>query len=162
MRPVPEAACLSLIHGFEGKDGTWEHTRAQDPGGLWEIGWSHRLSGGEDPLWNVTIDTQGKADALALSDLAVAALGVQHGIGDVMTAELTEGQYAALIDFTYNLGVAQFVNSTLCRLVREGNLTRAPDEFGKWVYGTVDGKHVVLDGLVRRRKAELVVWNTTV
>ena len=74
MRPVPAAPCLALIHAFEGSNGSFEPNRVQDPGGLWEIGWSHKLLGQSDPLWDVTI-TRAEADALALEDLGIAAAG---------------------------------------------------------------------------------------
>lgn len=161
MRAIPQKPCLSLVHGFEGSAGTWERTRTQDPGGLWEIGWSHRLTGPDDPLWNHTIASQGEADTLALSDLGIAAQGVCDALGDVVDI-LTDNQYAALIDFTYNEGVAAFTGSQLCRLVKEGNMTLAYAQFPVWDKGHVGGVLVTEPGLLRRRKAEQFVWNSPV
>lgn len=157
MRPVPDKPCMALIHAFEGKDGQHEATRTQDPGGLWEIGWSHRLSSPDDPLWDATL-TRGDADTLALADLTDAAAELCTDVGDTPIGDLNDGQYAALIDFVYNEGIGQFKTSHLRALVAGGNLTLAYDEFPRWVYGTVDGQHVVLQGLVRRRAAEQDIW----
>lgn len=150
---------MALIHAFEGKAGQHEATRAQDPGGLWEIGWSHRLSGPEDPLWDKTLDRT-DADALAMQDLNDAAAELWAELGARAIADLNDGQWAALIDFVYNVGIANFKASTLRDLVYGGNLTKAYFEFPKWKYGTVNGEHVVLQGLVRRRAAEQDVWRT--
>ncbi len=153
MRPIP-LACLPLIHEFEGKAGTFEATRAQDPVGNWEIGFSHRLNGSEDPLWNATID-ETQADDLAMRDLATAATAVCQFLGPVADT-LTDNQYAALIDFTYNEGAAHFASSTLCRLTKASDFAAAADEFGRWVYS----EGVSLPGLIRRRAAEKALWLT--
>lgn len=179
MRPVPQQLCLGLLHAFEGKDGKFEATRAQDPGGLWEIGWSHRLTGVLDPLWNATLDAV-HSDILALKDLTDAAGGLCAALSanvqgpTVWDADaqkmvpgpavpvyqtLTEGQYGALIDFTYNVGVATFRASTLCHYINTQNMTLAPGQFGLWVHGKVNGIETVLPGLVRRRAAEVAAWN---
>lgn len=159
MRPVPAAPCLALIHAFEGSNGSFEPNRVQDPGGLWEIGWSHKLLGQSDPLWDVTI-TRAEADALALEDLGKAAAGVCLALGPVVD-ELTDGQYAVCLDFAYNEGVGRFCGSTFCHYIVIGNMALAPLELPKWVYGHVDGVEQVLPGLVRRRQAELDVWKTS-
>lgn len=157
MRPIPTEPCLGLIHQFEGRAGKFEPRRTMDPAGNWEIGWSHKLAGDADPLWIATLDAE-QADNLALADLAAAASGVCDAVGQ-MADQLTDGQYAALIDFAYNVGVAAFAGSTLCHMVRMGNLARAPAEFGKWVYAHVNGRPVLEPGLVRRRQAEMAVFN---
>lgn len=159
MRPVPVQPCMGLIHAYEGKNGTFEATRQTDPGGLPEIGWSHALSGPSDPRWDATLTLE-EADALALEDLNIYAARIADTLGDALNS-LTDGQFAAVLDFTYNLGPAAFANSTLCRLILAGNLTMAVLEFPKWVFGTIDGRKVPLPGLVRRRAAEVAVWNTT-
>lgn len=146
-----------MIHQFEGDAGQPRTRRAQDPAGNWEIGWGHKLTGPDDPLWDRILGTLQECDALAIQDLTVFAGHVCATLGSAVT-DLTDGQYAALIDFTYNEGPGAFAGSTLARLVRQGNLTLAPGEFQKWVYATVDGKLVKLDGLVRRRAAELYAW----
>lgn len=151
---------MGLIKAFEGKDGKFEATRAQDPGGLWEIGWSHKLAGMFDPLWNCNF-SPADANDLALKDLDAVAAGVCKIIPAVV-GSLTEGQYAAILDFAYNEGVGRFAGSTLCHFVKTGNLTLVPGQFGLWVYGHVNGVATELPGLVRRRAAEKAVWLTDV
>lgn len=160
MRPVPAAPCLGLIHEFEkGPNGSFAATRYLDPAGYPTIGWGHKLSGIFDPLYEKTL-TPAEADALALQDLAAAAQGVCNAIPSV-AGSLTEGQYAALIDFVFNLGAGAFAGSTMCHYINTGNMALAPLQFGLWVHGRVNGVEQVLPGLVRRRAAEKAVWNTT-
>jgi lysozyme len=78
-----------------------------------------------------------------------------------VVGSLTDGQYAALIDFVFNVGAGAFNGSTLCHYIRTGNMVLAPGQFGLWVHGRVNGQEVVLPGLVRRRAAEVAVWNTS-
>ncbi len=154
MRPIP-LACLPLIHQFEGLVANqFEPTRTLDPTGHPEIGWGHRLTGPEDPLWNATVD-ETQADDLAMRDLATAATAVCNFLGPVADT-LTDNQYAALIDFTYNEGAGHFASSTLCRLTKASDFAAAADEFGRWVYS----EGVSLPGLIRRRAAEKALWLT--
>jgi len=63
---------------------------------------------------------------------------------------LTQSQFDALVDFTYNVGLFNFQHSTLLRLINAGNLQAAANEFEKWDH--VNGKEVA--GLLRRRLEE--------
>lgn len=60
---------------------------------------------------------------------------------------------AALIDFTFNLGVGRLKGSTLRRKVNAGDWEAVPAELRKWVLGS--GKK--LPGLVKRREAEIAL-----
>ena len=157
MRPVP-AACLPLIHQFEGNNGTFEPIRAYDPAGNPEIGWSHKLSGPADPLWFAALDAD-QADALAMEDLTKAASGVCNILGPSVSP-LTANQYAALIDFTYECGLGAFAGSTLCHFVKTGRLDLVPDQLGLWIHARVAGIETVMEGMVRRRAAEVELWRT--
>lgn len=148
---------MSIIRQFEGSNGTFEATRTQDPGGLWEIGWSHRISA-NDPLWDATIG-EDEANALAEADLNEAAADVCDELGASVDS-LTDPQYAAIIDFCYNEGGGQFHSSTLLRVLKADNLSSVPTQLERWVYGRDrDGNVVKLNGLVRRRAAEVALWN---
>lgn len=63
---------------------------------------------------------------------------------------LTVNQEAALTSFAFNLGTGSLRSSTLLRLLSEGDITGAADQFGRWVYA--GGK--VWPGLVNRRSRE--------
>lgn len=57
---------------------------------------------------------------------------------------------AALISFTYNVGVANFKSSTLLEKLNKGDTIGACNELPRWVYA----KGIKLNGLVKRREAE--------
>jgi lysozyme len=60
---------------------------------------------------------------------------------------------AAIIDFTFNLGVGRLKGSTLRRKVNAGDWEAVPAELRKWTRG--GGR--VLRGLVIRREAEIAL-----
>lgn len=51
---------------------------------------------------------------------------------DMVKVPITQGQYNALTDFGYNLGLANLRNSTLLRKVNAGDNAGAALEFAKW------------------------------
>lgn len=67
-------------------------------------------------------------------------------------------QLSALVHFSYNVGQGALARSTLLKRVNAGDFAGAEKEFGKWVYGTVNGKKVVLPGLVTRRQHEAAMF----
>ena len=62
----------------------------------------------------------------------------------------TDGRIAALVDFSYNLGLGAYRGSTLRKRVLAGDWPAVRVELSRWVRG--GGK--VLPGLVKRRAAE--------
>lgn len=80
------------------------------------------------------------------ADLDVAAKGVQR----VTKHDLTQGQFDALVSFTFNVGTTAYAKSTLLRKLNAGDCYGAAAEFDRWVYA--DGKR--LRGLVTRRAVE--------
>ncbi|MGE4335348.1 MAG: lysozyme [Pigmentiphaga sp.] len=67
---------------------------------------------------------------------------------------LTQGQFDALVSFTYNLGAANLSNSTLLRLLNAGIYADAALQFPRW--NKAGGQ--VLAGLSRRRAAERALF----
>lgn len=65
-------------------------------------------------------------------------------------AQATPGQFAAMIDFTFNVGGSRLAASTLRKRVNAGAWGEVPAELRKWTRG--GGR--VLRGLVVRREAE--------
>ena len=83
------------------------------------------------------------ADTWVQEDIAGAELAVNHCVG----VKLTQHQFDALVDFTFNVGQGNLRTSTLLRLVNWEQYPQADLEFAKWVNG---GGHR-LPGLVARR-----------
>ncbi len=67
---------------------------------------------------------------------------------------LEDGQFAALVSFSFNLGSGALAASTLLRRVNAERHEEAAAEFGRWVHA--GGRR--LAGLVRRRKAEAEIY----
>jgi len=63
---------------------------------------------------------------------------------------LTDGQFDALVSFTYNLGSGALQRSTLRRVINRKNHQNVPAQLMRWVWA--GGRK--LRGLVRRREAE--------
>ncbi|MBY4725720.1 MULTISPECIES: lysozyme [Burkholderia] len=145
---------LQLTEQFEG----CRLTAYQDSVGVWTIGYGHT---GPDVYRGLTI-TQERAEQLLLQDVAKAAAAVNRLVtldraGDADTdglPDLTQDEFDALVDFTFNLGAGRLANSTLLKKLNAGDIEGAAAEFPKWVYA--GGK--VLAGLVKRRDAERALF----
>ena len=116
------------------------------PAGIWTIGYGHTK--------NVTSGmkiTQVEADNFIKSDILPIEMFLNK-----LKINLKQGQYDALIDFMFNLGISKFTNSTLYKLIKAGSSDEEIcNEFMKWVH---IGKKT-LPGLVKRRKWECEQWN---
>jgi len=115
------------------------------PAGVPTIGVGHTQ--GVKMGQTITIE---QAESLLKGDL----LPVENYLNS-LPHSFTQGQFDALADFAFNLGVSKLSHSTLLKLVLQGerdNLIQA--EFTKWVY--VGGKK--LQGLINRRNWEATRW----
>ncbi len=75
---------------------------------------------------------------------------VEQQVLDLNVAQ-TQGQFDALVSFTFNLGIGRLKSSTLLKAIREGGSKNAiKKEFKRWVYA--GGKK--LRGLELRREWE--------
>jgi lysozyme len=139
------SAGLDLTEQFEG----CRLTAYQDQVGVWTIGYGHT---GADVKQGLTI-TQDQASILLASDLAWAVTCVNKSV----TAAISQNQFDALVDFVFNLGCANFCQSTLLRKVNGGQFADAAKEFMRW--NRAGGK--VVAGLTRRRQAEADLFSGT-
>ncbi len=78
----------------------------------------------------------------------------ERGVMTLVDVDLTDGQYAALCDFVFNVGIGNFRNSTLRKRVNAGDHDRVPFEFRRWVFA--GGKK--LPGLQTRREKEVALY----
>jgi len=78
----------------------------------------------------------------------------ESGVMMLVEAELTDGQYAALCDFVFNVGIGNFRKSTLRKRVNERAYDRIPFEFRRWVFA--GGKK--LPGLETRREKQIALF----
>lgn len=98
---------------------------------------------------NDTIDELG-AFLLLDADMKYAARMIES----LVKVPLSIGEFAALIDFTFNLGAGWLQRSTLLKYLNAGKYENAKQELKKFVYqgGTK------LNGLVIRRDFERRLW----
>jgi lysozyme len=94
--------------------------------------------------------TQEEADQWLLDDVAEAANAVNLYVKPGVTQE----EFDALVDFTFNVGITAFRTSTLLAKFNDNDVQGAIDEFEKW--DMAGGKHVA--GLLRRRNAERALF----
>ena len=128
----------------------------KDGGGVTTIGWGHT---GPDVHMGMII-AQETADALFNADLAK----FERDVNSLVTVPLTQGQFDALVSFAYNCGsdidedkrAEGFGDSTLLRLLNEGDYQGAANEFPKW--NKDNGK--VIAGLTRRRLMEAALFGS--
>ena len=74
----------------------------------------------------------------------------EDAVNRLVKVALTQNQYDALVDFTFNLGAGNLGKSTLLRLLNKGQYNDASQEFKNW--NRAGG--FVRAGLARRRLAE--------
>lgn len=83
---------------------------------------------------------------------------LEQEIQTLVKVPLNENQLAALLSFSYNLGIGAFGGSTMLCLINKGQFSEAANEFHKWVYA---GKRI-LPGLIKRRAAEKTLFLTPI
>jgi len=137
-------AGLQLLKSLEG----CSHEAYPDPpgGSSWSIGYGHN-SPDVGPGQRIS---QQQADTWLLQDVAKAAAAVDQLLTGVA---LSPQQRDALISFCFNVGAGALASSTLRRRLRAGEPVALvlQGELPRWCHGP----HGPLDGLRRRRAAEL-------
>ncbi len=118
------------------------------PAGFKTIGYGHTLSI-NDALNNISEE---EAENLLQQDIANA----QNSVFRNIKATLTQGQFDALTSFTFNLGAAALQRSTLRQKINRSEHHEVPKEFMRWIYAS----GVILPGLIRRRQAEVFLYNS--
>lgn len=139
------AAGIALIKRFE----SFKPQAYRDSGGVLTIGWGHT---GPDVvpglLW-----TQEQGDMAFLDDLLVKA---EEPVWRMVTYELDENQYSAIVSLCYNIGEGHFATSSALAVLNAGDFEDVPDHMRLW-----DKDHTgkIQKGLIARREAEIDLWN---
>ncbi|VFN02746.1 MAG: Phage-related lysozyme (muramidase), GH24 family [Candidatus Kentron sp. G] len=106
-----------------------------DLGGYCVVGYGHvikpnRCDGTEPEEFRRGI-TEDRGTQILRADMAMAERAVMTLVDNAQN--LTDGQYAALCDFVFNVGRRNFERSTLRKVLNEGNYDRVPNQFRRWV-----------------------------
>ena len=131
---------IALVESSEG----FSSTVYLDSAGLKTIGWGHKLTDGETFSNGIT---QEEAEEILKSDLSIADAAVSR-----LVPGANQNQHDALCDFCFNLG-----SGSLAMLIAHG-FDQIPAQLPRWVYAG----GVVQSGLVRRRAAEVELFNKEV
>ena len=140
---------IDMMHHFEGCRLQAYQCSAK----VWTIGWGNTYYQDKKPVKQGDKVTQDQADELFEMIMNEFAIEVRNAL----TKEVNENQFSALVCFAYNVGIGNLKKSTLLRKVNVNpNDETIALEFAKW--NKAGGK--VLNGLVRRRKAEADLYFT--
>jgi lysozyme len=117
-------------------------------GKVWTIGWGHT---GPD-VFEGLVWTQDQADiALAYDEQSAV-----NAVNNYVTVILTQHEFDALVDFTYNAGAGNLEHSTMLAKLNAGDYAGAAQQLLLWDHS--GGQ--VLAGLLKRRTEEMNEFNT--
>lgn len=146
---IASQKCIDLIKQFEG----YRSAPYLCPAKVWTIGYgSTRYENGIAVKATDALIDEARAIKIMQATLNIYEAAVTRYV----SVELTQNQFDALVDFAYNAGTKALLSSTLLKFINAGRFLAASDEFRKWVYGN----GIKLQGLVRRREAERVLFSS--
>ena len=95
--------------------------------------------------------TQEEADQMLAEDLEE----FEDYVDKLVTVDLDQNQFDALVAWTFNLGPTNLKSSTMLKVLNEGKHENVPGEMRRW--NKAGGE--TLEGLIRRREAEGLLWD---
>lgn len=128
---------LEMIKHFEGL----ELNAYQCAAGVWTIGYGHTK--GVQKGMVISEDTANEMLVEELNEY-------ENYINTLVTVELNQNQFDAMVSWVYNLGGGNLKASTLLKVLNAGDYAGVPAQMMRW--NKAGGK--VLEGLTRRRQAE--------
>jgi lysozyme len=141
------AAGLELLKKAEG----FRSKAYKDIAGRATIGYGHRI--GPNEIFPDEI-TEAKAEAILQWDIHEA----EESVTRLVKVPLSQGQFDALVDFTFNLGATRLRDSTLLEVLNDGNYDAAGRQLLRWDHS---GTREVM-ALEARREAECRLWTGNV
>ena len=142
---------LDLIKQSEGfRDHVYN-----DVAGYPTIGWGHKLTPQEiaSGIYANGI-TEIDGEAILITDVAA----IESAVLRLVRVAMTQGQFDALVDFTFNLGAQALAGSTLLRDLNAGQYATAGLQLILWDHSRINGVETELPALLKRRQAELALW----
>ena len=134
---------IGIIKHFEG----YSPFIYKDAAGYPTIGFGHLIKSGErieEPLLGEA------AEKLLARDVAPKVAAVNARV----SVPLFQGQFDAVLSWTYNLGEGALKSSTMLKKINAGRHEEVPAQIKRW--NRAGGK--VLKGLERRREAEAALY----
>ena len=94
--------------------------------------------------------TQEEADQMLTEDLEE----FEGYVEKLVTVDLEQNEFDALVAWTFNLGPTNLKNSTMLKELNAKNYKKVPSEMKRWNKAAGN----VLKGLIRRREAEALLF----
>lgn len=140
---IPSKNCYDLIERLElfNSHAYWDVT-----------GWACGYGTHSPDITAQTVWTEDEAH----ERLVERVLRVARFVSDQLEVTVSQGQFDALVSFTYNIGEFAFKHSHVLEGLNLGQFDCVPDEMARWVH--VNGE--VNQGLVARRQAEIALFKS--
>ena len=132
---------IALIKKFEGL----ELNSYQCSANVWTLGYGHTQGVAEGDSCS-----EEEAEIILVNDLKE----FETYVNALVDVELDQNQFDALVAWTFNLGPTNLRTSTLLKKLNAGEYNDVPSEIKRW--NRAGGQ--VLDGLIRRREAEALLF----
>ena len=132
---------IALIKKFEGL----ELDSYQCSANVWTLGYGHTQGVAEGDSCS-----EEEAEIILVNDLKE----FETYVNALVDVELDQNQFDALVAWTFNLGPTNLSTSTLLKKLNAGEYNDVPSEIKRW--NRAGGQ--VLDGLIRRREAEALLF----
>lgn len=133
---------LNLIKEFEG----FRRNAYLCPAGVWTIGYGSTFYPDGRRVQKGDVISNKEAEEL----LKITVNNFANDVDRLVTVPINDNHFSALVSLAFNIGVYAFKNSTLRRVLNQGNYQEAARQFLRW--DKAGGK--TLAGLTRRRQAE--------
>ena len=132
---------IALIKKFEGL----ELDSYQCSANVWTLGYGPTQGVAEGDSCS-----EEEAELILVNDLKE----FETYVNALVDVELDQNQFDALVAWTFNLGPTNLRTSTLLKKLNAGDYNDVPSEIKRW--NRAGGQ--VLDGLIRRREAEALLF----
>jgi len=130
---LPDGSCKAYQRTYNGKKDKWT------------IGFGCTSGVYEGLVW-----TRAQADDAFLKELTTFEAAVNR----MVTVDLNQNQYDALVSFAYNCGTDALEKSTLLKKLNKGDYKGAADQFQYWN----NVNHKPVKGLTQRRASEATIF----
>lgn len=124
------------------------------PANKWTIGYGHTTEAGHPVVHQGMTITKDEAERILRSDLVV----FEEVVKRLVTVELNDNQFSALVSFVFNVGETNFAKSSVLKSVNSKKFKDVPANLAKWNKARVNGELKVLPGLVKRRAEEAALF----
>jgi lysozyme len=144
------AKCVALVKKYEG----FSPVAYLCPAGKPTIGYGTTTGVTDKDVYNKRKITEQEAEELLTVDLNELALKISSACQVIPL----QSQLDAMVSLAYNIGLNNFLHSTVFEMHNQKNFIDAAKAFLLWTKATVKGKKIDLRGLALRRLEEAFLY----